>query len=185
VAFRVVIDACVLYPFALRDALLYAAYRDLFAPKWSEQILGEMRRNLVANDTMAEADAANLVEALDSTFPEAMVDSEAIDALVVAMRNDVADRHVAAAAVAAGAEQITTINLKHFQASDLAPFGVEAVHPDKFLMSLWNGWPDDTVLAIRDHADDRFGGDQQLLAEHLGSVAPNYAAVVRSITSGS
>lgn len=182
-AFGVVIDACVLHPFALRDALLYAAYRDLFAPKWSKQILEEMRRNLVANATMTESDAADLVEALDSTFPEAMVDRDAIDALVVAMRNDAGDRHVAAAAVASGAEQITTVNLKHFLDADLAPFGVEAVHPDQFLMSLWNGWQDEMGLAIRDHAADRFDGDQQLLAEHIHAAAPSYAAVVRMLTN--
>jgi hypothetical protein len=95
------------------------------------------------------------------------------------------DRHVAAAAVAAGAEQITTINLKHFQDVDLAPFGIEAVHPDVFLMSLWNGWPDETGRAISDCADDRFDGILILLAEHLEAATPSYAAVVRALVKSS
>jgi hypothetical protein len=85
-AFRVVLDACGLYPFALRDALVYAAHYDLYSPRWSAQILEEMRRNLVTNDTMTGIDAADLVQALDAVFSESMIDGDAIDALVVARR---------------------------------------------------------------------------------------------------
>ncbi len=182
--FSVVLDACVLYPFALRDALLYAAHGDLFSPRWSEQILDEMRRNLVTNDTMSDDDAQALVTALAETFPEAMVDQEAIDALVIAMRNDEKDRHVAATAVAAGSEQIVTINLKHFQPNDLDHLNIAAVHPDTFLSSLLDGWPDNTLRAIHDHADDRFDGNLDLLIEHLASITPQYAAAIRGLGAG-
>lgn len=41
------LDASVLFPAALRDRLLRAARRGLFRPLWTEEILEEVRRNLV------------------------------------------------------------------------------------------------------------------------------------------
>ena len=43
------------------------------------------------------------------------------------------DRHVLAAAIRAGAQTIVTINLRDFPAPSLAPYGIEAVHPDTFV----------------------------------------------------
>jgi len=44
------------------------------------------------------------------------------------------DRHVLAAAVRSGAQTIVTFNLKDFPAATLDGFGVEARHPDDFLV---------------------------------------------------
>ena len=45
------------------------------------------------------------------------------------------DRHVVAAAIRAGAQAIVTLNLKDFPKEQLEPFGLEAVHPDDFVLS--------------------------------------------------
>lgn len=45
------------------------------------------------------------------------------------------DRHVLAAAIVSGAYLIVTFNLKDFPVEVLAPFGMEAQHPDDFLTS--------------------------------------------------
>lgn len=45
------------------------------------------------------------------------------------------DRHVLAAAIAGNADVIVTYNLKDFPASQLAPCGIEALHPDDFLLA--------------------------------------------------
>jgi len=50
------------------------------------------------------------------------------------MTNDPKDRHVAAAAVRANAQVIVTSNLKDFQPSSLTEWGIEARHPDQFLV---------------------------------------------------
>ena len=44
------------------------------------------------------------------------------------------DRHVLAAAIKAGASVIVTYNEKDFPAEVLDPFGIEAQHPDEFLV---------------------------------------------------
>ena len=46
---------------------------------------------------------------------------------------DPGDRHVLAAAIKSGAQVIVTRNLKHFPASDLEPWDIEAKSPDRGL----------------------------------------------------
>lgn len=71
--FRVVLDACVLYPMHLRDALLQAAHEGMYQVYWSNEILDEATRNLVANSHMEESKAARLVAMMSKSFPEAVV----------------------------------------------------------------------------------------------------------------
>jgi predicted nucleic acid-binding protein len=135
-AFKVVLDANVLYPFSLRDTLLRLAERELYVPIWSERILAEVSRNLVG-DGRADIDtAARLRAAMRSAFPEALVDAAAIAATEPGMTNDPGDRHVLATAVVAGAEGIVTHNSRDFPAVALAPFGKQQISPDDFLCTL-------------------------------------------------
>ena len=135
-AFKVVLDANVLYPFSLRDTLLRLAERELYVLSWSERILDEVGRNLVEDGRTDEATAARLQAAMRSTFPEALIDPRAIAATEPAMTNDPGDRHVLATAVVAGAEGIVTFNARHFPAAALAPFGKQQIDPDDFLCTL-------------------------------------------------
>lgn len=135
-AFKVVLDANVLYPFSLRDTLLRLAERELYVLAWSERILDEVARNLIADGRTDEATAARLQVAMRSAFPEALVDADAIAATEPAMTNDAGDRHVLATAVVAGAEGIVTFNARHFPAAALAPFGKQQIDPDDFLCTL-------------------------------------------------
>src|SRR5205085_5884064 len=43
------------------------------------------------------------------------------------------DRHVLAAAIACRADSIVTFNLKDFPDAALAPYAIEAMHPDEFI----------------------------------------------------
>jgi predicted nucleic acid-binding protein len=135
-AFKVVLDANVLYPFSLRDTLLRLAERELYVLAWSERILDEVGRNLVEDGRTDAATAARLQAAMRSAFPEALIDADAIAATEPAMTNDPGDRHVLATAVVAGAEGIVTFNARHFPAAALAPFGKQQIDPDDFLCTL-------------------------------------------------
>jgi hypothetical protein len=48
------------------------------------------------------------------------------------------DLHVAAAAVACNADCIVTFNLEDFPRRALEPSGLEALHPDVFLLAHWD-----------------------------------------------
>lgn len=135
-AFKVVLDANVLYPFSLRDTLLRLAERELYVLAWSERILDEVGRNLIEDGRTDAATAARLQAAMRSAFPEALIDADAIAAAEPAMTNDPGDRHVLATAVVAGAEGIVTFNARHFPAAALAPFGKQQIDPDDFLCTL-------------------------------------------------
>jgi predicted nucleic acid-binding protein len=131
--FKVVLDACVLYPFTVRDVLLQAAANSFYQAYWSEMILDEALRNLVADGRMSEENAARLVATMRRAFPEAQVTD--YENLIPSMRNHEKDRHVVAAAVKAGAQVIVTSNTKDFY--DL-PSGIEIQTPDEFLSNLFD-----------------------------------------------
>jgi predicted nucleic acid-binding protein len=135
--FRVVLDACVLYPFTLRDVLLEAAAAGFYQVCWSETILDEVIRNLVNDERVSEKQAARLAATMQRAFPEAEVTG--YEPLIPSMRNHDKDRHVAAAAVKAGAQVIVTANLRDFR--DL-PDGLEAQSPDEFMCNLFDLDPD-------------------------------------------
>ena len=62
------------------------------------------------------------------------------------------DRHVVAAAVRGGADAIVTANLADFPAAALSPLGLEAVHPDDFLLDQLDLSPPTLLELIREQA---------------------------------
>jgi hypothetical protein len=59
------------------------------------------------------------------------------------------DRHVLAAAIRSAAEVIVTFNLKDFPKSTLARFNLEAMHPDEFLLLLFDAAPGPVCAAVK------------------------------------
>ena len=130
-SFCVVLDACVLYPMPLCDTLLRLAAAGLYQVYWSAEILAEASRNLVEHGRASQEGAARREAGMREAFPEAMVLD--YEPLIPGMSNHEKDRHVAAAAVKAGAQVIVTANLRDFAR---LPVGIEASHPDAFLCDL-------------------------------------------------
>lgn len=134
-AFPIVIDACALYPYSLRDTLLRLAEAEFYDLYWSDEILAETERCLVEVYGASEEAAAKHIAVMKEAFDGAVVRAEQIERLIPAMTNDEGDRHVLAAAQAIGAEQIVTFNLRHFGEEHTGPLGIEAIHPDEFLLN--------------------------------------------------
>lgn len=104
----VVLDANVLFPFVLRDTLLRLGEEGLVELYWSDEILEELRRNLVASLRVDELRAQRLIDIMKAAFPESIV--QGYQQLVSDVANDPKDRHVAAAALSVNASAIVTFN---------------------------------------------------------------------------
>lgn len=179
--FRVVLDACVLFPFSLRDTLLRLAERELYDVYWSDRILDEVTRNLVSQGFMDEAAAQRLEGFMRAAFDAAAVSTEAIDRLEPVMTNHPKDRHVLAAAVVADAEAVVTSNLKDFRDEACEPCGIVAMHPDEFLMILQVKRPTVVLEVLTEQASDLKNPPWTLdeLLDALATVVPRFVGAVR------
>lgn len=148
-SFTAVYDACVLYPAPLRDFLMWLALSGRFRARWTKEIHCEWKRNLLKNRTdltMEQLDRTS--DLMDRAIPEAcVIDYE--DLVTGLTLPDRDDRHVLAAAIRCGAGVIVTFNLKDFPDVLLAPFGIEAQHPDEFVENLFHLDPSAVVAAAQ------------------------------------
>lgn len=83
-----------------------------------------------ARPDLGAARVRKRIDQMNRALPGALVDPD--PNLVHQMTNELDDRHVLAAAVAAEVEIIVTFNLRHFPAEACTPAGVEVQHPDVF-----------------------------------------------------
>jgi hypothetical protein len=95
---------------------------------------------------MTEAKAARYQEHIKLAFPEAMIDVP--EQLVAVMMNHQKYRHVLATAVKAKADVVVTFNLKDFPTEALEPWGIEAQHPDDFLLDLCESFTVETLYQV-------------------------------------
>lgn len=133
-AFVVLYDACVLYPAPLRDLLVRIANTGIVRARWSDAILDECFMAILEQRPDLKPEALNRTrELMKRAVPDCLVTGfEAlIDGLTLP---DPDDRHVLAAAIRTGAQAIVTFNLTDFPEDKLAPYNVEAKHPDDFVL---------------------------------------------------
>jgi hypothetical protein len=147
----VLLDACVLYPAPLRDLFMQLALADLFQARWTDAIHDEWTRNVARNrPDLSTASLARCRQLMDAHVPDCLV--AGYEALIPALSlPDADDRHVLAAAIHGGAGLIVTFNLGDFPASDLGRFGVEAIHPDEFVLRLRDDHPEGVIHAMGLH----------------------------------
>ena len=148
-SFTAVYDACVLYPAPLRDFLMWLALSGRFRARWSLQIHNEWQRNLLKNrPDLTAAQLQRTAELMDLAIPDACV-SGYEDLMKALVLPDTGDRHVLAAAIRCNASVIVTFNQKDFPAAALAPYGIEAQHPDEFVGNLFDLDPAAVVTAAQ------------------------------------
>lgn len=159
-------DANVLYPAQLRSLLMHLAHTGLFRAKWSAQVQEEWISNLLEN----RPDLTR--EKLERT--RQLMEKHAPDALVVGYEDlipdlqlpDPDDRHVVAAAIRGRADVIVTMNLRDFPPGVIAPYGLEAQHPDEFVEHLLDLAPGAVLAAAQRHRQS-YKNPSQTAAEYI------------------
>jgi predicted nucleic acid-binding protein len=142
-------DACVLYPAPLRSFLMYLALTDVFHAKWSEAIHEEwMRTVLKIHPDMTQRQVQRIRDLMNAHVRDCIVSG--YERLIPALTlPDPDDRHVLAAAIHGKADVIVTFNLRHFPPKTLAKYGIQAQHPDDFILHLLNVTPDTVCMAAK------------------------------------
>jgi predicted nucleic acid-binding protein len=165
---RVVLDACVLFPHALRDILIGVAADGQFEPLWSDRILEEWARATRKLGQAAEAEARTAMALIKDAFPRATVrEARAIEARLHLPDPD--DLHVLATAIAGHADAILTFNAVDFPRHVLAAEGIARRDPDGFLWQLWSDDPGPVTRAVMraKGASERASGTERTVRAFL------------------
>jgi predicted nucleic acid-binding protein len=150
VAFGALFDACVIYPAPLRDILMRMARTGLFRARWTDAIHDEWIRNLLENRPDLKDKLPRTRELMNCAIDDCLVTG--FEDLIPSLSlPDPDDRHVLAAAIVGRADVIVTQNLKDFPEAALAPFNIEAQHPDTFIRHLLDLDQAVALAAVRAH----------------------------------
>lgn len=143
-----VYDANILYPAPLRDLFIRLAQAGLVRAKWTATIHDEWMRNVLKRNPALSPDRLTRTRTLmDEAVRDCLVTGyeELINSLTLP---DPDDRHVLATAIRANADVIVTFNLKDFPEKAVFCHGIEAMHPDDFLVELLNLASDAVCAAV-------------------------------------
>jgi predicted nucleic acid-binding protein len=180
-----VLDACVLYPIAVTDALISLGSRGLFRAKWTTRIESEWTRAIENR----RPDLVGRLGTRRDAMRAAIVDWEVADLAVEAISLDAQlpdpdDGHVIAAAIGAQADLIVSFNVADFPQRVLDTYGLEVVHPDEFIVSLKES---DDLLWIDTFASMKQRLRKPVLSSHEFAEAferaglPNTADALRAV----
>ena len=134
--YTALLDACVLFPVAVCDSLMSVAATGLYAPKWTQRIEDEWTRSLEQKSGRPPGSCNVRRDAMRDAAPDWEVPEQAWRRIAPCLQlPDPDDAHVLAAAIAGHADCIVTANLKDFPEDALAPFGIQVIHPDEFLIA--------------------------------------------------
>jgi len=172
----VTLDACVLLPMPLCDTLLRLAEEPAFyLPRWSDETLNEVHRNLSRKWGHTVEQADRRISAMREAFEDAEVTG--YECLVQAMTNDPSDRHVLAAAIHSGSHAIVTENVKHFPRESLNPYSIELMTADEFLVNQFHLDSDNVITKLEAQARKKRSTLKDLLGL-LGRGTPEFAQLV-------
>lgn len=156
--YTALIDACSLLPALQKNILLSLAEAEFFRIRWSPKIIEETHMAFLkiyqkryGDDT--EEKAGKAIEAMNSAFPEAMLDDD-LSTLISMLQSDYNlpdpdDAHVIAAAIKCRADIIITENLKDFPVKVLNSYNMEAKSADAFIADAIGLAPEKAYITIR------------------------------------
>ncbi len=152
--YKILLDANVLANYAVCDLFLRLSEKPrLVLPKWTEQILDEVYRTHTRQLGWNKRLADTFRNAVTKSFPEAFITG--YENLIPLMSNDEKDRHVLAAAVREKLDIIITFNLKDFKPEDLDKWGVQALHPQDYLITLYSMNPQVVIMKLNQIARNK------------------------------
>jgi len=148
--YTALLDACVLYPVAMTDALLSLSTAGFFAAKWTTRIEEEWIRAIERQ----RPDLVGKLSVRRDSMRDAVADWEVPESAWGGLVGrihlpDPNDHHVLAAAIAGHADCIVTSNLKDFPSTVLCEYGIEAVDPDSFIVNQWDLDPVNAIAAFK------------------------------------
>ena len=154
------------------------AFAGAYTPRWTEEIHAEWIRNVLAdkpNVTPAQLERTRRL--MNQAISGSVVSGHEVHISTLRLP-DANDRHVLAAAIEAHAPVIVTFNLTDFPNAVLRTHGVQAIHPDDFLVGLFDEDPTLFLTAVQTHRaslrnppKDAAGYVQTLRANRLKELA--------------
>jgi hypothetical protein len=148
---------------------MHLAITDLFRAKWTDEIHEEWITGLLKQ--RCDLNRKQLERTRD------LMNARVRDCLVTGYQSlisaitlpDPKDRHVLAASIKSGADMIVTYNLKDFPEECLAPYGIEAAHPDDFVNYQLDFAPNIVCAAAKRHRES-LKKPQKSVADYLESL---------------
>ena len=151
-----------------------------YRPQWSAGVLEELERNLVEEAGLASEAVQRRIGAMQRAFPGAEV--RGYEALIESMTCDAKDQHVLAAAVRGQSEVLVTFNGDDFPEHSTAPYDIEVISTDDFLLDQLDLYPGVTMAVLRRQASD-YVAPPMTVEQLLGALAiagvPKFAAEVQ------
>lgn len=172
--FAVCIDACVLANFGVCDLFLRLAERPrLYIPRWSDDILAEVKRTHINRLNWPKEIAESYQKEIRIAFPDASV--RGYEPLIPTLTNHEKDRHVLAAAIKGRCSLIVTFNLKDFPEASTKPWDICVVHPQDYLITLHEMGANKMISCLGEIAG-RKGIEVEDLLIHLGKSVPLFSS---------
>lgn len=134
--FTVVYDANALWGAIPRDLLIRVAQVGLVRARWTDQILDETFRTIMAKRPGLDPERLARTRTLMNDAIRDVLVTGYEPLIEVLELPDPDDRHVLAAAIKVGAQMIVTDDKDDFPADQLAPWGIEARSTDHFLHAM-------------------------------------------------
>jgi hypothetical protein len=156
-------DASVLFKAAVTRFLLGAAQSGEFRAIWSELVLEEARRSLLAAHRPHAAGA--LEQNIGLVRDPVVAPSDAIAATLGL--TDVGNRHVLAAAANGEASVLVTSNVRHFDPSEAALLGIIIRTPDELAASIAVRNPHALTRHVQRTPPERLSRYVELLSREL------------------
>jgi hypothetical protein len=147
---RAFLDANVIRGHQTTDVLLSVARRGVFEPRWTQQVINEMRRNRPPG--LSEAAIDKRIAAMNQAFPRAMT-AAPLQELQDQMQADPKDKHVLAGAVRSESHVLVTDNLKDFNPPLSGPNAMRVENLNQFLNRKLEEDPERVQEGLQDMLD--------------------------------